>query len=423
MPSKGIQGIEEPGKRRKLNVSAKLEILKRVDERPNTTKKALAKDLGLPVTTLQQIIKDRVKIENAATLGNLEQHRMKAPKYPELEKALVQFITQARSMPVKIPVNTRLLKTQAKTIALRLGITDFTERSGGWLSRFKRRNRILFRKVSGESADVFDDTVDAWRRRVLPSLLKGYELKDIYNADEFGLFLNLLPDRTMCFSTEESSGNKQSRARLTILLGCNADGTDKLRPLVIGKAKNPRCFAKIRSLPCDYSDQVNAWMTTDECTRWLEKLNNKMRIQKRKIVLLFDNCPSHPQQIQLSNVKMVYLPKNTTSKLQPCDKGIIKNVKHYYRTRLVQRLCNLIGKPNVERKDCLVNVYQALHFLQWAWNQVKAETIANCFKKAGVREFTEADYAVDDAESAEGSLNSFLTRFDRERHPNGRSQI
>ena len=80
-----------------------------------------------------------------------------------------------------------------------------------------RRNRILFRKVSGESADVPDDTIHAWPTRVLPSLLEGYALKDVYNADEFGLFFNLLPDKSMCLTSEQSSGNKQSKASFTIL--------------------------------------------------------------------------------------------------------------------------------------------------------------------------------------------------------------
>ncbi|KAE8737218.1 hypothetical protein FOCC_FOCC017323 [Frankliniella occidentalis] len=129
-------------------------------------------------------------------------------------------------MPVKIPVGTRVLKIQARTIALRLSITNFKERGGGWLTRFKRRNKVLFHKQSGESADVPHATIKAWRTRVLPALLKGYELQDIYNADESGLFFNLLPDSSMCLEKEDTHGNKQSKARLTVLLGSNAHGSN-----------------------------------------------------------------------------------------------------------------------------------------------------------------------------------------------------
>ncbi|KAK3925700.1 Tigger transposable element-derived protein 4 [Frankliniella fusca] len=275
--------------------------------------------------------------------------RIKVAKNPELEAALVNFITQARAMPVKVPITFPVLKRDAKNIAL----------------------RCFSGKRLEDSADVPDTTIEALRSQVLSSILNGYRLKDINNADEFGLFYNLLPDRTMCLDKEDAHGNKY----------------DKLVPFVLGKSRKPRCSANIRTLPWDYASQVNSWMTTEECTRWLDKPNNKIRIQKRNIVLLFDNCPAHPAHVQLSDVKLVFLPKNTTSMLQPMDHGITRNVKHYYRTRLVQRLCNLIGRPNVQKKDCLINVYHTLHFsrliftneigvflLQWAWTQVKAET-------------------------------------------------
>ncbi len=44
-----IKGIVAPGKKRRLNVSAKLDILKIVDGRPNATKKDLAAEIGIPV--------------------------------------------------------------------------------------------------------------------------------------------------------------------------------------------------------------------------------------------------------------------------------------------------------------------------------------------------------------------------------------
>ena len=51
-------------------------------------------------------------------------------------------------------------------------------------------------------------------------------------------------------------------------------------------------------------------------------------IAEGRIVLLFlDNAPSHPKILQegLKNIKLEFLPNNTTSRLQPCDAGIIKN--------------------------------------------------------------------------------------------------
>ena len=47
---------------------------------------------------------------------------------------------------------------------------------------------------------------------------------------------------------------------------------------------------------------------------WVERLNGQMQLQKRNILLLVDNCAAHPD-VEVSNVKLVFLPLNTTSRL------------------------------------------------------------------------------------------------------------
>ncbi|KRZ94782.1 Tigger transposable element-derived protein 6 [Trichinella sp. T8] len=57
-------------------------------------------------------------------------------------------------------------------------------------------------------------------------------LDDVLNDGEMGLFYRILISRqkTLTFKGENS----------TVLLCCNENGTEMLRPLVIGRAKNPR---------------------------------------------------------------------------------------------------------------------------------------------------------------------------------------
>jgi hypothetical protein len=69
--------------------------------------------------------------------------------------------------------------------------------------------------------------------------------------------------------------------------------------------------------------QVSIW------NDFLKKLDAKMRLQNRKILLLADNAPVHitNENTQLTNVTLHFLPPNTTSHLQPCDAGIINSFK------------------------------------------------------------------------------------------------
>jgi hypothetical protein len=71
--------------------------------------------------------------------------------------------------------------------------------------------------------------------------------------------------------------------------------------------------------------------------KYLQKFNAKMQIKNRKAFILLDNTPCHPK-MELSNVKLVFLPPNTTVRTQPLDSGIIRNFKVKYRKMLLEFL-------------------------------------------------------------------------------------
>ena len=49
--------------------------------------------------------------------------------------------------------------------------------------------------------------------------------------------------------------------------------------------------------------------------------------QKRKIPLLVDKFLAHLVLEKLENIKLVFIPVNTTSVLQPMDQGVTRSVK------------------------------------------------------------------------------------------------
>jgi hypothetical protein len=57
-------------------------------------------------------------------------------------------------------------------------------------------------------------------------IIEGYEPKNIYNAEETGLFFRLPPNITrQSLKEDPCKGGKNSEVRIMVPLACNADGT------------------------------------------------------------------------------------------------------------------------------------------------------------------------------------------------------
>ncbi|GFX45015.1 tigger transposable element-derived protein 4 [Trichonephila clavipes] len=113
-----------------------------------------------------------------------------------------------------IPMNSSLLKKKAKAFAKELGI-EFSA-SEGWLTNFKKRNGIVFKKMCGKSSSVDINVCSEWQNS-LSDLIKECEPRNIFNTDETGLFFKCLPEKTFIFTKEKCHGGKHSKERLTIL--------------------------------------------------------------------------------------------------------------------------------------------------------------------------------------------------------------
>ena len=76
------------------------------------------------------------------------------------------------------------------------------------------------------SADL-DVVGEAWLS--LKNILSNYDIADIYNTDEFGLFYCLGPLRTLAAKNDKAKGGKNNKKRITVLLNSNASGTVKIK--------------------------------------------------------------------------------------------------------------------------------------------------------------------------------------------------
>ena len=89
-------------------------------------------------------------------------------------------------------------------------------------------------------------------------------------------------------------------------------------------------------------------MATEIMEVILDRLDRQLKQENRDVLLFLDNTPCYPEtpQKSLSFIKLVFFPKNTTSKLPSADAGIIRNLKAKYRKHLLRHVVSLVDGEN-----------------------------------------------------------------------------
>ena len=365
-------------KRVNISITDKYEALQKISQ-GKSTNKSIAEEYGVKKNTVSTWIANKRKITEAYESGqvNTSRKKMKKSTNSDLDEAVFLWFKNARSN--NIPVSGNIIKEKAISLSKSLDLADF-KASEGCLDKWKQRHNVTFKTVSGEENSVTPEMTASWSETYLPTILARYELKDIYNADEFGLFYQALPDKSFHFKGNRCSGGKHSKIRFTGLAAGSATG-EKLPLFVIGKSANPRCFNGVKNLPCRYRSQNKSWMDGDLFIEWVKEIDRKFAAQDRKVALIIDNCPAHPTVEGLNAIELIFLPPNTTSKTQPMDQGVIRSLKAYYRHSLIKRFITSIDAGSSPKK---VNILEAMTLIVAAWECVTPETVINCFKKAGI---------------------------------------
>ncbi|GET65185.1 CENP-B homolog protein 2-like [Rhizophagus irregularis DAOM 181602=DAOM 197198] len=221
-----------------------------------------------------------------------------------------------------LTINGPIIQQKAVECANLLDITNFSA-SAGWLSNFKQRNNLHTYKKKGEAGK---------------------------------------PSKTIAH--DPVLGKKRPKERVSILATCNASGDERLPLVFIHKYETPRALKGIekRSLPVWYYWNSKAWM----------QRNNA-------------RCHESENINSLSNVKVHFLPPNTTSFLQPLDQGIIYSLKAQYRKLLCQN--RIQAYDFYEEGDPIpppIDIFDSINLIADAWKKVSKKTILNSWAKAGI---------------------------------------
>ena len=66
-------------------------------------------------------------------------------------------------------------------------------------------------------------------------------------------------------------------------------------------------------------------------SEWLDDIDAKIKKNCQQILPFIDNCPCHPLDVQLYNVKIVFSQANAANIVQRLDQGVIRSFKCHTR--------------------------------------------------------------------------------------------
>ena len=168
--------------------------------RPSNTNIGICKEKGISKTTLSGLLKS----EPSNNHPSKKWKRKSA--FDDVDKALVLWFTDKRAN--RVPLSGPLLKQKAEEFAKQLEYKNWVC-SDGWLHRWKQRNSIVYRTISGEANLVCPNTIHQWQKDAMTPFLKDFAPDDIFNADETGVFWRLLPSNTFCSKGETCQDGKK----------------------------------------------------------------------------------------------------------------------------------------------------------------------------------------------------------------------
>ena len=360
-------------KRKRLTLRKKIEIVDFCETHTELGVRRVAEKFEVGKTQISVMLKDKELLRKEWISNKNENEKWTKRQKTETrttDDEVMDWFTKLREK--NMPISGSMIQEKSRDVAKKHGVSE-CHGSNGWLEKFRKRHNISYKAVCGEAAAVDKEAVEAWKAK-LPGIIAKYESRDIFNADETGLFFRVLPNKTMAFKDEICTGGKISKERLTVLLCCNMEG-DFERPLVIGKAKRPRAFKKldVSKFPVEWYWNTKAWMTTTIMTSWLAEFDKKMQKKKRKVLLFVDNAAPHPH-LKLKNVELIFFPPNM---IQPLDQGIIQQFKKLYRRKLLQKAI-----ASDEARSA-ITVLDAVYWTAAAYKEVKPETVKKCFLRSG----------------------------------------
>lgn len=370
-------------KRMDLSLADKVKIVYSLKE-PGAKHGAVAKLYGVARSTVCKISQKSEEILlQFETDSNHDRKRRREGKERQVGEELYTWFQNQVAQGSRLSGND--IKEKARLLAAQKG--HHFEPSDGWLSRWKQRHGLstprkessASQRHSSQLSGVSASSPPHWVSSAeLVALLKQYSADNVFAAAETALYYSAYPaDRCQ----QELVKDKKATERITLLICANLTGTEKRPLLLVGDSGASRSFPDDPSrLPLICKFAQKARMNAAIFTEWLSFWDWQLGLHQRSVLLLVENTPAHTSSAHLENVRLYFHP-------QPILKGVARNLKAHYRSRLYGRVsASLSVQRNTRAADLIrkTTVLDALYLVRESWDSVKGDTVSGVFAQVGL---------------------------------------
>lgn len=333
-------------------------------------------------------------------------NRIRRPNNPLVRRILQEWISQ--SVWNGIPITSPIIQDTAQSMWHRIP-AEHREGNGSfsykWISNFLSKMDVNVSVLDEEQPK----TPKVWtfeERDTLKQFFVRIPPKNLFTLDETFLAYNLPLD----YAQYETSHIQRKIEVATVMLCANLDGSEKMKPLVVGRYNNYNSFRNYFPLETaeghsraslgekmaekfeiSYHSNRKAWLTSNLFHNWLARWDKRLVAYDRKIwIILDDSCSHRLVNLHLQNINLVYTSAN--SRFLPFNWGVLEEFKTRYRIQqyralieLQQRLEQSTGRRTlISFEQSKLTMSNAFKFIKQAWDDIPVDAIKANWKSSGL---------------------------------------
>jgi Tc5 transposase DNA-binding domain len=184
----------------RLTEGQKAELIKHHKQFPNIKSPELAKWCKIRFrllkspnpSTILKILKNSQRFESVQP-KDTGLRKARAIRHERLDIALINWVLQQQNR--RLCISDGMIREKARDLAALLNVTDM-KFSNGWLQKFKNRHGLKQHIIHGESGDTQIEGIEE-QLKTIRAKIKEYDLDDVYNFDETGVFYRMAPGKTI----------------------------------------------------------------------------------------------------------------------------------------------------------------------------------------------------------------------------------